>query len=179
MKDWNVVISIYQDGYRSALRLLQKLGSVARTPYHNVVVMRVEDPLALLETVEKRTEEVPAFYDAISRVAPALHSFEFASSRDFEDKTTSALLKWLPQLTGRSFHVRWHRREARHDLHTHDAERYFDDALLDATTKAGAPARVSFTDPDVVIAIDSVDDRAGVALWTRDDLAHHRLLRPD
>jgi len=34
-------------------------------------------------------------------------------------------------------------------------------------------------DPDAVIAIDSVDHRAGMALWTRDDLKCHPLLRPD
>jgi hypothetical protein len=41
------------------------------------------------------------------------------------------------------------------------------------------PARVSFTDPDALIAIDTIDGRAGISLWTRDDLARHRLLRPD
>jgi len=43
---------------------------------------------------------------------------------------------------------------------------------------AGQLGKVSFTDPDAVIAIDTVDDRAGMALWTREDLARHRLLRP-
>ncbi len=40
-------------------------------------------------------------------------------------------------------------------------------------------SKISFTDPDVVIAIDTVDDRAGIGLWTREELARHRLLRPD
>jgi len=30
-----------------------------------------------------------------------------------------------------------------------------------------------------VIAIDTVDDRAGIGLWTREDLTRHHLLRPD
>jgi tRNA(Ser,Leu) C12 N-acetylase TAN1 len=55
----------------------------------------------------------------------------------------------------------------------------FDDLLLDATAMKGAQSKISFTDPDAVIAIDTVDDRAGIGLWTREDLAHHRLLRPD
>jgi tRNA(Ser,Leu) C12 N-acetylase TAN1 len=38
---------------------------------------------------------------------------------------------------------------------------------------------VSFSDPDAVIVIDTIDDRAGISLWTRDELARHRLLRPD
>ena len=35
----------------------------------------------------------------------------------------------------------------------------------------------TFTDPDAVIVI--VDDLAGIAMWTREDLARHRLLRPN
>ena len=54
MKDWNVVISVYQDGFRRALRALREFGPVERSPYHNVLVMRVEDPTALLDS--HRTE---------------------------------------------------------------------------------------------------------------------------
>jgi hypothetical protein len=30
-----------------------------------------------------------------------------------------------------------------------------------------------------MIAIDTIDDRAGLALWMRENLARHRLLQPD
>ena len=179
MKDWNVIVSIYQDGFMRALYALQDFGRVERSPYYNVLVMTVEDPMAVLEAIEKRTEERPALYDAISRVAPAMRSFEFHSAEEFKDKGKSILLELSQRLTGRSFHVRLHRRGERHDLRTPDAERFFDDAVLEATTLAGMPAKISFTDPDVVIAIDTIDDRAGIALWTREDLTRHRLLRPD
>ena len=89
------------------------------------------------------------------------------------------MLEWSPSLTGKSFHARLHRRGPKLDLHTPDAERLFNDVIVAATTKAGMPGRISFTDPDAVIVIDTVDDRAGLALWTREDLARHRLLRPD
>lgn len=177
--DWNVVISIYQTGFRRALRALRELGAVERSPYHNVLVMRVEDPMTLLAAIEQRTEENPALYDAVSRVAPAVGSFDFHSAEDFKQKAKSLLLEWSPRLAGRSFHVRLHRRGAKHDLRTPDVERFFDEVLLGATTAAGTPGRISFTDPDAVIAIDTIDDRAGMALWTRDELARHRLLRPD
>ena len=179
MKDWNVVVSIYQDGFRRALRALQELGPVERSPYHNVLVMRVDDPMALLEAIEQKTEESTALYDAISRVAPAIRNVEFHSAEEFKEKAKSILIEWSPRLSGTSFHVRLHRRGARHDLRTPDVERFFDDALLDATAEAGTPCKISFTDPDAVIAIDTIDDRAGVGLWTREDLARHRLLRPD
>ena len=179
MKDWNVVFTVYQDEFRRALRALKEFGSVERSPYHNVLVMRVEDPTALLAAIEERTEKNTALYDAISRVAPAMRTVEFHSVEEFREKLKSILLEWLPRLAGRSFHVRLHRRGDRYDLQTPAAEHLFDDLLLDATAAAGTPSKVSFTDPDVVIAIDTVDGRAGVGLWTREDLARHRLLRPD
>lgn len=179
MKDWNLVISVCQDGYNRALRALQALGLVERSPYYNVLVMNARDPMELLAAIERRTEQVPALYDAISRVAPAIRSFDFGSELEFREKAVAVMLEWLPHLAGRSFHVRLHRRGLAHDLRTRDEERFFDDALLEGAKQAGTPGRISFTDPDVVIAIDTIDDRAGLGLWTRDDLAHHRLLRPD
>lgn len=179
MKDWNVVISIYQGSFRRALRALREFGPVERSPYHNVLVMTVEDPMALLGTLERRTEESPALYDAISRVAPATRSFEFHSIDEFQVKIKDMLIEWLPKLAGRSFHVRVHRRGPRRELKRPDIERFFDDMILDALRQMGTPGKISFTDPDAVIAIDTIDDRAAVALWTREDLARHRLLRPD
>ncbi len=179
MKDWNVVISVYQDGFRRALRALKEFGPVERSPYHNVLVMKVEDPTALLAAIEQKTEENTALYDAISRVAPAVRTIEFHSVEEFRERLKPILVEWSSRLTGSSLHVRLHRRGDRHDLRTPDVERLFDDLLLDATAAAGAPCKISYTDPDTVIAIDTVDDRAGVGLWTREDLARHRLLRPE
>jgi tRNA(Ser,Leu) C12 N-acetylase TAN1 len=141
--------------------------------------MRVDDPTALLEAVERKTQEVPALYDAVSRIAPAAWTFEFHSLGEFKEKARSIALESLPRITGRSFHVRLHRRGPGHELRSQEVERFLDDALLDAARGAGTPSRIAFTDPDAVVAIDTVDDRAGIALWMREDLEHHRLLRPD
>jgi tRNA(Ser,Leu) C12 N-acetylase TAN1 len=179
MKDWNLIVTIYQEGFRRALRALEDIGPAERSPYHNVLMMKVDDPMKVLDAVEQMTDERPALYDAIARVAPAMRSFEFQSVDTFKDHATSAILEWLPDLTGRTFHVRLHRRGPKLELRTPDAERFFNDAIIEATTRAGMPARISFADPDVVVVIDTIDDRAGIAIWTRADLARHRLLRPD
>ena len=179
MKDWNVVVSVFQDGYSRALRALQKLGVAERSPYHNVLVMKVNDPAILLEAIEKRTEESPALYDAISRVAPAMRNFDFLSEEEFIEKAKVFFLEWLPDLTGRSFHVRLRRRGTKHDLQTQEAERLFNNAIVDAATSAGTPSTISFTDPDVVIEVDTIDNRAGLGLWTREELARYHVLRPD
>jgi len=138
--------------------------------------MRVEDPAAVLAAIERRTEESPPLHDAIPRIAPAMRTFEFHSAQEFKERVAPVLLEWSPRLTGQSFHVRLHQRGARYDISTQDVERFLDDALLDATAAAGMTGKISFTDPDAVIAIDTIDDRAGIALWTRDDLTRHCLV---
>ena len=179
MKNWNVVISVFQDGFRRALRALRALGPVEHSPYHNVLVMAVEEPLPLLEAIEKVTEAHPALYDAIARVAPASRCFEFHSGEEFLALSRQVILEWVPRLSGRSFHVRLHRRGPTLDLKSPEVERHLDEAMLSALQEAGAPGHVSFTDPDAVIVIDTIDDRAGISFWTREDIAQHRLLRPD
>lgn len=179
MKDWNIVVTIYQEGFRRALRALQDIGPAERGPYHNVLVMKVDDPMTVLEAVEDLTEERPALYDAIARVAPAIWTFDFFSAEDFKDKAKSIVLEWLPSLAGKSFHARLHRRGPKLELHAPDVERFLNDVIIEATAKAGLPGRISFADPDAVMVIDTVDDRAGLAMWTREDITRHRLLRPD
>lgn len=179
MHDWNVVVCVYQEGFRRVLRTLHDFGAAERSPYYNVLVMRAEDPRAALAEIERRTEESPALYDLISRVAPAMRCFDFVTADEFVSDPIATLREWSPRLAGRTFHVRLHRRGAKDDLGTQDIEHLFNDAVIDATAKAGNPGKVSFTEPDAVIAIDTIDQRAGLGFWTRDDLARHRLLRPD
>jgi len=174
-----VIITVFQDGFRRVLRALRELGPIERSPYYNVLVMKVDDPVALLAAIELRTEQSTSLYDAISRVAPALRNFDFRSGEEFLNEAKRIVSEWSPGLNGRSFHARLHRRGNKHDLGTQDLEHVLNDVVLEATQKAGIPAKITFTDPDAVIAVDTIDDRAGLALWTREDLARHRLLRPD
>jgi hypothetical protein len=51
--------------------------------------------------------------------------------------------------------------------------------LIDLLQAAGTPGRITFSDPDVIIALETVGTRAGLSLWTREDLARHRFLRLD
>ncbi len=179
MNDWNVVVSVFQDGFTRTLQTLGTLGEVDRTPYYNILLVKTDDPIGLLEALELKTEEVPALYDAISRVAPAMERFSFASAEDFKAKVAPILKAWSTRLAGQSFHARLHRRGGRQELPSPDIEKFIDDAVIAATRVAGKTATVSFDDPDAVIAVDTVDDQAGLALWTREDLARHRLLRPE
>ncbi len=177
--DWNVVVSIYPEGFKRALRALARYGHVEPSSYYNVLVMSVDDPLQMLAAVEQQTEQNPALYDAIARVAPAMRSCEFHTAGEFLERAKLIALEWASDLAGKTFHVRIHRRGGPQGLHSTDAEKLIDAAITQATAAAGNSARISFDQPDAVIVIDTVGERAGISLWTGEDLARHRLLRPD
>jgi hypothetical protein len=130
LTNWNVVMGLYQNGFKQASRALRKLGAVERSSYHNISLMSAEDPMALLDAVERVTEESPALY-SVSRITPAIETVELHSPKEFRDKVKDCLLRWTSQLGGRSFHVRFHRRGLKTDLRTPDVEQFLDDALLD------------------------------------------------
>lgn len=179
MKDWNVIITVFQDGFREALRALRKWGEVEHGHFHNVLAMKVDDPMALLAAIEEQIKVEPTLFDAISRVSPVMRSFEFHSAEEFKDKAKAAVLEWLPKLAGHSFHIRLHRRGFKHQLASPEAESYLGEALLKALTKEGLHGSICLSNPDVVIAIDTIDHRGGLAVFSRGDLAQHPLLRPD
>jgi tRNA(Ser,Leu) C12 N-acetylase TAN1 len=177
--DWNVVVTIYQDGFLRVTHALRDLGRLERTRYHNVLVAKADNPLIFLERVEEKTRHDPQLYDSISRVAPAMCCFIFRSPEEFDSQARSVIVEWAPKLKGRSFHVRLHRRGIDDPRSSADVERGLGEVALDAPRKEGVPAAVAFDNPDAIIAIDVVDDRAGLALWTREELSRYRMLRPD
>jgi len=179
VKDWNVVVTAYREGGRQALRALRQLGRAERCGHYNVILATAPDPLALLENLEGRARTEPVLIDTISRVAPAQAAFDYDGDADFERHVMDTTAPWLARLANRSFHVRLHRRGNGLSARVQAEEARLGELLLAEVSKAGASSRIDFDDPDLVLAIDAVDGRAGVGLWTRDDLKSRRFLRPD
>jgi hypothetical protein len=70
--DWNVVVTAYDwRGLRSARRLLSRYGEVARTEFHNVLVLKVADVAAFLEAIAAAAAQDVSMRNDISRVMPA------------------------------------------------------------------------------------------------------------
>jgi len=179
LADWNVVVTLPEQTFREASRMLGRWGRVARTGYHNVLVMRVADPDAFLANFAAEVAETPGLLNLVSHVVPARRAFSFETSEVFEREARAIALGWLPGLAGMSFYVRLHRRGLKGVISTQPEERFLDEALLTALAVAGTPGRISFTDPDRVIQIETVDGRAGMSLWTREDLRRFSFLGVD
>jgi tRNA(Ser,Leu) C12 N-acetylase TAN1 len=176
--DWNVVATARAGGFRQTARLLRRLGVVDRTGLFNVLVMKTTDVRAFLEALRQRAADDPEDAAAVGRVVPVTRTFGFDTPAEFEAKAREAALGFAPQLAGKAFHVRFHRRGHKGELSTPGEERFLDEALLDALRAAGAPGRISFEDPDAVVMAETVGNRAGLAVWGREDWEHYPFLRP-
>lgn len=177
--DWNVVASVNPDRYRGARHLLAGFGEVAGTAYYNVIVLTVPDVAAFAERLRRLYETAPDACNALSRVEPAQWVFTFQSAEEFEREGRAIAVKLAPRLIGKRFHVRMHRRGFKGRLSSQDEERTFDGAILECLAQRGESAEVTFDDPDAIVSVETVDNRAGMSLWSREDLERYPFLRLD
>lgn len=178
MREWNVVASIQQEGFRESIRLLAQYGEVGKTDYFNVLVAKVEDIQVFLEALRARVEAEPGTMNFLGRVVPVTRTFSFQNPAEFEERAKEAALAWVPELAGKTFHVRMHRRGLKGRLSSQEEEKLLAGALL-ADLGENEPGRIDFEDPDAILAVETVGTRAGLSLWTREALQRYSFLRLD
>lgn len=179
MQDWNVVISLHGRRLHQALHRLRQFGPVSRTDYINVLVMRVDDLEHFLETLQQRLAAAPQFATLVARVVPLTQTFNFQTIEEFETQAREAIVTWVPDLADKRFHIRMHRRGFKGRLDSHDEEMALADTLLEALEASGRSGHIAFEDPDAIIAVETVGQRAGMSLWTREDMKHYPFLGLD
>ncbi len=179
MRDWNVVASVRERGYRQARDVLEEFGPVAKTDFYNVLVLKVEVTRHLLETLRERFGADESLASALARVVPVTRRFTFQTPEEFERRAKEAVLPWVSELAGKGFHVRMHRRGFKGRLSSQHEERFLDGFLMEQLEKAGTPARITFESPDVIIDVETLGQEAGLALWTREELKRYPFLGLD
>jgi tRNA(Ser,Leu) C12 N-acetylase TAN1 len=175
MLEWNVVMCTAEGGFNRALRFLKDHGAVARTAFHNILVLRAEDPSALMETLRAPPAEPGSAL--FTRVVPVSRTFSFQNRLDFEAQAGRLAGLYAGRVAGRCFHVRMHRRGFKGRLHSVELEKHLCGILLALTQQAGNPVRIGFDDPDAVLAVETIGNQAGLSLWTREALRRYPLLR--
>jgi hypothetical protein len=174
--DWNVIVTLAEPTFRIARKLLARWGRLQRTEHYNVATMAVGDPASFLREFGAAVDQSPGILNAMSHVAPFERLFEFKDATEFEAKAREIAITCVAPLIGKLFHVRLHRRGLKGTISTPTEERFLDEALLEALTTAGAGGRICFDDPDAVLLIETVGQRAGMALWTREELKRYPFL---
>lgn len=176
---WNVVATAYDREYRDAKSRLSRFGDVRPTAYRNVLLMKVADVGGFLDSLKRSLEEDASLANAVSRAVPVTHGFEFSTPEEFESKARDVVKEWLPELRGKRFHVRMHRRGFKGKLSSLHEEQFLDRFIMERLEQAGTPAAIDFADPDVVIVVETLGTEAGISRWTRQQLRDHELLKID
>jgi len=176
---WNVVVTVYERHYQLARQLLADFGAVAETDYFNVLAMQAADPLGFLAEVDAAARQDAALRESVSRVMPVTSSFAFQDPPEFEQRARQAAALWLPRLAGRAFHVRMHRRGFRGRLSSQEEELFLDRFLIETLQQQGSDARLSFDNPDFILALETLGQQAGMSLWSREEIASYPLLKLD
>lgn len=179
MHDWNVVVTARDDGFARTIRLLRDLGMARRTHFFNVLVMNVDNVRDFLEAVRESYLRDAAVARYLARVSPAHATFSFSDAAEFDRKARELVRLLAPKLAGRSFHVRMHRRGLHGELSSPTEEVGLDTEIQDALRESGSNARITFHDPDAIVSVETVGNRAGIALWTREDLDRYPFLGLD
>jgi tRNA(Ser,Leu) C12 N-acetylase TAN1 len=179
MTAWNVVVTVYEGSFKQAFELLQLFGTVRCSNFLNVLTLTVSNIPSFLETLKTRVEDAPGMCNILARVIPVTHTFTFHSPSEFEAKAREIALTWTPQLQGKGFHVRMHRRGFKGRLSSQDEERFLDEILLETLEKSGNPGHITFDHPDAIIAVETIGSWAGLSCWSRDELCRYPLLKLD
>lgn len=180
MKDWNVIVTAYdEEGYRVAKRLMSRFGQIDSTDYFNVLVMKVPNVDDFTEAIAELFEQIPGFPNEISRVVPAHATIDFQSPQEFNKRASAVVRDWSEKLAGKSFYIRLHRRGFKGRIASPEAERFLDDAVLQRLRELDRPGRIDFEDPDFVIDIEMVGNRAGLSIWSRQELNRFDFLHVD
>jgi len=177
MKDWNVVVSVNEKGFSQAVNSLIAFGEVTKTEFFNLLVMKVENITEMCDDLKNRLEGDPSSLSFLSRLIPVTKSFTFQTPQEFEQKLKEAVSEWAPKLEGKGFHIRMHRRGFKGRLSSLDEEKMLDEFLLGLTREGGSPGHITFEDPDIIIAVETVSNRAGLSIWSREDLKRYPFVR--
>jgi tRNA(Ser,Leu) C12 N-acetylase TAN1 len=179
MQDWNVVISVKESGFKDAFRKLSRFGPIGKTGFFNVLFLKVYDIPRMLRILSEWLEDDPHALAFLSRMIPVTHTFTYQSSNEFEERAKEIVLAWAPDLAGKSFHVRMHRRGFKGKLSGLEEEQFLDKVLIEEIEKAGSPGRITFEDPDAIIVIETISQWAGISLWSRDELKRYPFIKLD
>lgn len=179
MQDWNIVATTRDGAFNRAARLLRRFGPVHRTGLYNVVVMRVDDVRRFLEQLRELIERDPEASASFGRIVPATTAFDFQTPEEFEAQAGNVARAWAAQFAGKKFHVRMHRRGLQGRLSSQDEEHFLDRVLLEELDRTQQTGQISFDDPDFIIAVETVGNRAGLSLWSKEDLQRYPFVKLD
>jgi tRNA(Ser,Leu) C12 N-acetylase TAN1 len=162
--DWNLVVTAHGGRRHDLIHALRPIVRLTRAGYSEVLIGRTDDVDACLTAIAARAD--PAFSaEILARIVPVVRTFMLADDIAAQLVTEAASVQ--DDLVGRTFHVRVERRGHRGVLRSDDLERMIGTALVTGLQTRGDTPRVTFKDPDVVVAVEVIGATGGIGLVPR------------
>jgi RNA polymerase-binding protein DksA len=168
--DWNVLATAQEGAARDLKRFLKHHAAFRASGFRNVLLGYVADVDQFLAGLAADLEQKPFAQAWLGRILPIRLTFP-VQLRTFSADVESRLRGLVAELAGQTFHVRVERRGHKGILSTRDLELRFGEFLWTTLSEEAANPRISFKDPDVVVAVEIVGETAGIAVipaaWLR------------
>jgi tRNA(Ser,Leu) C12 N-acetylase TAN1 len=174
--DWNLVVTAHGGRRHDLVFALRPIVRLKRVGYSEVMVGRTDDVDGCLTAIASRAEADPVLANEIlARVVPVARTF--ALGADVEAHLQAEILTVVDALVDQSFHVRVERRGHKRLVQSNQLERRLGTALVEALRVRGGTPRVTFSDPDVIVAVEVIGDYAGFGLVDRACRARYPFVR--
>ena len=170
MLDWNVLVKVKEHSFSPAYLMLEKFGKVYQSDFENLLLVKVASIPEFLANFDRQLKEDRSLINLFERIVPVTKTFDFQSAKEFEAKAKQIVLNWMPMLASKKFYVRMHRIGFKDRIDRHEEETFLDLVILQELEKIGSPGEISGVDPDVIVAVETVTERAGLACWTSQGL---------
>lgn len=167
MRNWNIVVTTVPGQERELLPALKRLGEFTYSEFKGILVGRVEDVAGFLEDILRAHATDVGWRQYLLRVLPVEQAFSFTPAT-LEERLRAAVVPLVQRMAGGTFYVRIERRGYKGTILSPEVERRLGDYVMHLATQQGKTLQVSFHDPDYVIVAETVGNRCGVALITRE-----------
>jgi len=176
MREWNILATAHWGQERRALRFLAQHGEFKSSGFKDVLRGHVEDVNLFLVNLEMIRQESPGRIDSLSQVVPLEQTFYFELP-DLIEKLKETVLPYVEKIEDKKFYVRVKRRGHKGEISSQEIEKQVAGFVIEKIEKAGKHAQVTFSDPDVVIVVETIANWAGVTLITREMKEEYPLVK--
>lgn len=163
MEAWNVLVTCLMGSERTVFEELKALGKFKKANFKDVYAGKVENLEVFFEALQKNIFLLPN----IGKAVPIEKTFSF-HLEEFEELLKKSLIDYLPRLENHSFYVRIERRGFKGKINSLSEEKILDQFLLEELRKQGREGRIDFENPDYIVAVETLGDRCGVSLISRE-----------
>ena len=167
VEEWNILATAQKGQERYVLRFLKSRGEFRRSGYRDVVLGYVADVPAFLDALESIRAEAPQKLRSLGQIVPLERNFEFDVA-DFRDRAKEAVVPYIDQLENCRFFVRVVRRGHKGEISGMETEKELDGFILESLEKKGKQATVNIEEFEKMIIIETVENRAGAGLITKE-----------